>query len=539
MEAEKIFCKTSNKFCKDNNIDTNKFYNNMENLIKYYNLDLVNLKTGIRKNNKTRSKGSVKNRDYSIRKLTEPILATMINSITENSIKNKNSNIENFSLANFINYTNTTLNEISNLPDDIYVKIIDSISYEYNYELSQFIEIFFDKINELLSLVILPNAMFSKISCHVLSNLNSIIGEIKTIIALESSLFSSEEFEISKPYKNLSEYPNLDILIKKEFKENLSINEKIYNNFIDDKKINPKIYNSKPNKPVIKNEPFYNLDENATRSDLFKLLKKDDLIQILTDSLKPQIHTMEHIDTLIYKDDPKIYTLNDFISIYKKIAYDKFKTTLTNNYESYTNEAIYSEYIKVSEELLKKIDLSKKAISNKLYLASVLYKKNFEEAREILSILHKYTLDSNIKYEDLKNYKLSSKQNKILESLFCDKNIIQIKNTCDIENNSKDIFKIDVFLLIYSNTEIIEKIANSLDISNMGINVDIKFNLLQEARINLSRFYPQINNKNFYKNTFKNKTKKNRKHINYPLSFLLYDIDDLKLNYLNELLKSQ
>lgn len=450
----KIFYKDQDLFYKDNkkkNESKKQFqyrvYNNIDNIKETYHLKENDFKKDIR---------ILENQDYSYKKISEPLFVMMLNSIVKNSVKNGNTNRENFSLKKYVEYKKHTLKEVSNLPDDIAIKIKDSSVYDYDYEFTKFIDKFFAKIDEILNLIIVPNTMFSTISNNILTDLNLIIDRIKYILNLEKEIrmldciknddykkltgYSAEDFEkslkslnfekirgimnlssyaefiefmnlpsdikyrkflniyskglyqyvinmanedleLSNLYNNFEKYKSIDIIVGEEFSRLNELSDTIYDKFNFDE------YNNNPNN--------IKLDMFSTRDEILCLLDKEDLKNELLSSLEPKIYSKKYIKYLLINGDPTKYSLKEFISIYKKISYDKFKLYLDDNKDC-SNTDMYSEYKNIMNELDKKINLSEKSISTKINLASESFGKDvFYSFKNILLGLYKCILNSN------------------------------------------------------------------------------------------------------------------------------------------------
>jgi len=609
MEAEKVFCKDMSLFSKDNKSNgqtqsqfKTKVSKNMNKVINKYNIEEKEVRRDTRGRYKDQSDGlnNEKNRDYSFRKLSEPLLVMMLNCFIEKNSKKENK--QKLLLNKYIHHKDYALNQIANLPKDVIMKIKDSAIYEYDYELSKFLELFFEKIDEILNLIIVPNVFLDEISGNILSNLNDIINSIKATVAthdikkipIDTINMYFKKFkdkgipdEITQPYKdylyseiqktnlyklynNFDKYNNLDKLVKEEFLRLNNLTEKIYIQFQEDKKLNPNsIFVENSKEPLIDYSGHYKLDKFSTRSDLLFILKTSDLTNELLSSLEPQTASKENIESLLNETSIRKYSLKNFISIYKQEAYDKFKIFLDQN-KYCTKVQIYSEYERITEDLCKNIKLAENATANKIYLANKsVGKPVFDRAKNIIDTIYKYILDPQTLDINLENYELTLNMLESLKDLITNKvipkkfkisdssltilynliisntinkdllpndvlklleqlliyerilnpNLKSITVTSDslalmsllnnkyiekikIDYRNNKINKIDVYLLILSNKNIIDNILNLINLKDLQIiysNQEV-FNLYDKVEIDLNKIF--------------------HKDLGYPMSFL-------------------
>ena len=593
MTVEKIFYRDLNLFYENNkNMKLkksqflDKIYNNIDNLINIYPfLEYEDIKRNL--NDGEFDFNNAKTRNFSLKKLSDPLFIMMINCVVKNNKKNKNAKLENFSLKSYMDYKKFTIEEIENLPNDLSIKLKDSAIYEYDYELTNFLELFFDKINEILDLVMLQNSKLHYISGDILSQLNNIINSIKKILEMEKigldftdnknllniptmqnaivNTYINNNFNLIDFYNNFKKYPDLDILVAEEFLKSNNLNEKIYNQFLQDKEQHPDIVSIVENEknnisyPVIDYPEHYKLDIFSERTELLTILSPTDLKKELLSSLKPKLYREIYIQNLLKPEKLKTNNLTDFISIYKQDAFNKFKTFLDEN-KSCKNTEIYSKYEEIINKLCKNIKLVEKAFDNKLYLADKsVTKEIFNNNKTIIDILYKFIINPQIiKNYDIKfiliknlrdliydkhilrNYKIkqcvlnelydlvhSTDFNKIkdIDNYIIRKNLlsddlIDLLNkliTCEYYLNSnykfdkityssflilkllegnyihtlqnkfsnKEITNIDLYLLLWSNKNLLDKILITTDTTDINYKFNKTFNLYSNAKINL------------------------------------------------------
>lgn len=517
MEAEKIFCKTCGEFCKDNNMNINKFYNNIENARKYYGLDISSIKK-----KKPTDSGSIEKAFYRIHKLSEPLLTLMIENIVENKIKNNNSDLTQFPLNTFLNYNKSLLGKIDNLPFDLSLQIMDSPTYEYNFITTEYLNTFISKINEILNLVMSFNILINEDKiCDILCHLNDILDLLKK----ENNKLDNLKYEYEEVHKEINNIKSrkkfddmsdevdihyielndreseieqeiysynsiqnkllLDNLLKEEFHNMVACSKKLNHSIKDDKFNKLCTCTGKTNSPHIQhNENIYELTKSSKRHDIF-FIDKDELFSCLYP--KKTEEEIINIDSLDYLN------LIDFINFYKKNGLEQLKNSLCSVEESDT-KAIYNTYYDISMNTLKKIDLVKKYFERKIYYSNKLNTLEFKYFKYLINFMVKSILNLNVNNSDLaifnSKYPGISINYKIIYDLLNSNEIKSIKNNCT--NESTKI--VDIFLLIYNNKNIIDKVYNSIKLYDIKQNSNNKsekqiFNISENIKINISHLH--------------------------------------------------
>lgn len=482
MEGEKIFFKKLDDFTKDNNINKNIFYKKKNRFEDLYEVKIEELK----KDNREKVAGHPRNKDYRINKIYEPLIALMFNVFQNNKIKTKFSDLKYIPLNRFLNYIESNIDEIDKLPSDIYTEIVDNPTYEYNYTINEYMRIFLEKIETIINTILSFDVMPEKNTlCDVITKLNDIIdllnndyeelNKLKIEEAIcsqkinafdEGKIIPSIEDGFKEDYimkKNLvtekikyhqdfKDNPLLDDIIKNEFNRLNNLYAKIYKSFKKDIKNKPSIYSTK--KSTAKNEPFYSLNKNSKREELFSILKNDpSLFENLITSLKPK-QSIRYINNNLYKKSPEYYSLTDFINIYKLDAYIKLKRL--------NLECINDNYFKLLENLSANIDLAKEYISKKIFYSSKMTSSEFFKYKEIMYFLYKSIISpdqinlSSIKYNNIQYSDLYNLACYIINETELIKEI-KIKN-----NPDNYTYCTDVFLQLYTNDNIINLFLNNM-----------------------------------------------------------------------------
>ncbi|WP_368242501.1 hypothetical protein [Intestinibacter bartlettii] len=532
MEAEKIFCKNLDQFSKDNDISKNKFYRNIENVISYYGIKKEYIKRDPREIDSNKS-GSIRNKDYRIRKLSEPLLTLMIECIIKNKLKNKNSNFEKFSLKSFLDYTEFTLDEIEKLPTDISMQIMDSQAYQSNYLTTKYITIFLDKIEEILNIIFsLNTALKTSTICDIISYLNTIIDllnydyneknkleeakskEKKRIEAFDKGIIlpniengfkedSIENLKIIeekiKTNENFLNNPLLDDIVKLEFNRLNKLQNDMHSKLKTDINNNPKIYINKKTDYFIDYPEHYYLDKTSKRKDLFLILENESFLSdIFVSSLKPD-KPREYIEFL-HNTSPDQYSLIDFIDIYKQDAYNQLEF-LENKYKnlSFTVKGylkqirmqnINNTYFDILDVFSNKVSLAKKYISNLLLYSSKMTYVEFLQFKKIMSFLYEKIYNKKNFNENIYVYQCLNSNVFNFEVYNIAKNISNTEYIEEIINkNNEDsyTYKVDTFLQLYTNDNILSLVFKYMNLDKHNkLKYNTIFDLSSDLKINLT-----------------------------------------------------
>lgn len=525
MEAEKIFCKNLSKFCEDNDINKNSFYKNIETLLDIYddtdNNQFINF---IKKDPRKDNPNLTRNKDYRIKKLPEPLLALMIKCTLKNKQKkitkkkskntkeenielekNKMKKLKNFLLNDFINYNKFTVDEIQKLPKDLSTQIIDTPTYEFYSIITEFLPVFLDKVEYILDLILSFEVNIKKDTvCSILCKLNDIIE----LLHNDYNEFneSKDTDEKLKDYEFISNNSTLDKVIALKFEETNNLSDYLHDEFINDKKNNPSIYSIKKN--VINYPDHYYLDSKSKREDLFMIQKKDFYIDknfsICNDSIPENIVALfehkkpvQYIQDLLMSSYPQKFSLRDFISIYKDDSFDQVYCLSDFN-------LIYSDIL---DDLYKNINLAENFISKQIYFSSILTTFEFRNFNKMLEILYNKIINPNqldslncinelldapkdpLDFTDSKGHKgLDVKHFKLIDHIYKTK-LEEFKNI----NRESDTYRIDVFLKLYTNDEILNLILNSITNKHNEIKYKKIINLASNIKIDISHL---VQNKN-------------------------------------------
>ncbi|QAA30362.1 hypothetical protein [Clostridium manihotivorum] len=179
---------------KSQTITSNSFKERLDNMINQYNIDKANLK-----------RDNIQEAEYEIQYDIADLFCIMLKDFTQNPLYDGRDSLDKVTATNIIDYNNTIIKDIENLPDYLKFFIKNDENFKFNYALSKYAPLLLDRLTLLFATI----TLFSNSSSG-----NIMIDLIKSIDQWIDQYFT--HYNELENYKNNSDIPILNISASNE-----------------------------------------------------------------------------------------------------------------------------------------------------------------------------------------------------------------------------------------------------------------------------------------------------------------------------------